>query len=110
MILLYKFLKIRKIKNGIIFLQKKLENEYFNLFDKQISARGNDGVKHVIERSWFNRGSMIMVTGIRRGDDFIAKKYASTPGHQLYKIEQVLQDGALKLKTERATGEAEDDE
>ena len=51
-----------------------------------------------------------MVTGIRRGDDFIAKKYASTPGHQLYKIEQVLQDGALKLKTERATGEAEDDD
>ena len=88
----------------------KFRNEYFNLFDKQISARGNDGVKHVIERSWFNRGSMIMVTGIRRGDDFIAKKYASTPGHQLYKIEQVLQDGALKLKTERATGEAEDDE
>ena len=88
----------------------KFRNEYFNLFDKQISARGNDGVKHVIERSWFNRGSMIMVTGIRRGDDFIAKKYASTPGHQLYKIEQVLQDGALKLKTERATGEAEDDD
>lgn len=37
-ILLYKFLRIRKIKNGIIFLQKKLENEYFNLLIINISA------------------------------------------------------------------------
>ena len=38
MLILYKFLKIRKIKNGIIFLQKKLENEYFNLLIINISA------------------------------------------------------------------------
>ena len=90
-------------------VEVKFRNEYFSLFDKQISARGADGVKHVIEKSWFNRGSMILVMGIRRGDDFIPKKYASTSGHQLYKIEEILHNGSLKLRSERAVGEAEDE-
>ena len=87
----------------------KFRNEYFSLFDKQISARGEDGVKHVIEKSWFNRGSMIMVTGIRRGDEFVPKKYASTPGHQLYKINKVGPRGTLDLQVERAKGEASEE-
>jgi len=90
-------------------VEVKFRNEYFSLFDKQISVRGADGVKHVVEKSWFNRGSMIMVTGIRRGDDFIPKKYASTVGHQLYKIENITSNGSLTLKTERASGEAEEE-
>ena len=90
-------------------VEVKFRNEYFSLFDKQISAKGADGVKHVIEKSWFNRGSMILVMGIRRGDDFIPKRYASTPGHQLYKIEEILSNGSLKLRSERAIGEAEDE-
>ena len=36
---------------------------------------------------------MIIVMGIRRGDNFIAKKYASSGGHQLYKIEKVYNNG-----------------
>lgn len=90
-------------------VEVKFRNEYFSLFDKQISVRGADGVKHVVEKSWFNRGSMIMVTGIRRGDDFIPKKYASTVGHQLYKIENISSNGSLALRTERASGEAEEE-
>ena len=90
-------------------VEVKFRNEYFSLFDKQISVRGADGVKHVVEKSWFNRGSMIMVTGIRRGDDFIPKKYASTVGHQLYKIENITSNGSLTLRTERASGEAEEE-
>lgn len=82
--------------------------EYFALFDKQISVRGADGVKHVVEKSWFNRGSMIMVTGIRRGDEFIPKKYSTTPGHQLYKITSVSETGDMILQAERTKGEAED--
>lgn len=90
-------------------VEVKFRNEYFSLFDKQISVRGADGVKHVVEKSWFNRGSMIMVTGIRRGDDFIPKKYASTVGHQLYKIESISANGSLALRTDRANGEAEEE-
>ena len=87
----------------------KFRKEYFAMFDKQISERGADGVKHVVEKSWFNRGNMIVVTGIRSGDDFISKKYASTGGHQLYKIDEVLENGDLVLKDSRYQGgEAED--
>jgi DNA polymerase-3 subunit alpha len=87
----------------------KFRKEYFAMFDKQISERGADGVKHVVEKSWFNRGNMIVVTGIRSGDDFISKKYASTGGHQLYKIDEVLPNGDLVLKDSRYQGGIEED-
>ncbi len=87
----------------------KFRKEYFSLFDKQISERGEDGVKHVKEKSWFNRGSMIVVQGMRSGDVFIAKKYASSAGHQLYKIDQINKDGTVILRNERYKGEISDD-
>ena len=46
-----------------------------------------------------------MVQGIRSGDDFITKKYASSGGHQLYHILEVRDDGSLTLQTERYKGE-----
>jgi DNA polymerase-3 subunit alpha len=87
----------------------KFRKEYFSLFDKQISVRGEDGVKHVVEKSWFNRGNMIVVNGMRSGDDFISKKYASTSGHQLYRIEKINEDGTLELKDHRFQGGIEED-
>ena len=87
----------------------KFRKEYFALFDKQISARGDDGVKHIVEKSWFNRGSMIIVQGIRLDDMFVAKKYASSGGHQLYKIDEVIGD-EIKIRTTRAQGDEEEEE
>ena len=87
----------------------KFRKEYFALFDKQISARGADGVKHVVQKSWFNRGNMIVVQGIRSGDDFISKKYQSTGGHQLYRIAEIREDGSLVLEDSRPSGNAEDE-
>lgn len=83
----------------------KFRKEYFTLFDKQISARQPDGTKKIMEKSWFNRGNMIVVTGIRSGDDFISKKYASTGGHQLYRIEEIYPNGDLKLLDARYQGD-----
>lgn len=85
----------------------KFRKDYFTLFDKQISEKGADGIKHVKEKSWFNRGNMIVVQGIRQGDDFITKKYATSGGHQLYKIDSVAVNGELVLKTERYMGGTE---
>ena len=87
----------------------KLRKEMFSLYDKQISVRNADGSKTIMERSWFNRGKMIMVTGIRSGDDFVAKKYASTIGHTLYQITEILPNGELILQEERYQGELEED-
>ena len=50
---------------------------------------------------------MIVVTGMRSGDNFISKKYASTGGHQLYKIDSITDSGELVLKTERYKGDME---
>ena len=79
------------------------------MFDKQISERGADGTKHIVEKSWFNRGNMIVVSGIRNGDNFMSKKYASSGGHQLYKIDEILSNGDLVLKDARYQGGIEED-
>ena len=95
--------------NGVV--EVKFRKEYFALFDRQISERGADGKKHIVERSWFKRGNMIIVNGMRSGDNFICKKYASTVGHQLYKINEVKSNGDLILQDTRYQGGiAEEDE
>lgn len=88
----------------------KFRQEYFALFDKQTFQRNSDGTKTVIEKSWFNRGNMIIVKGIRRGDEFVAKKYANSGGHQLYHIDEVCNDGSLIIRSNRLQGEEEDGE
>jgi len=93
--------------NGVVDV--KFRKEYFALFDKRISAKGEDGKKHIIEKSWFDRGSMIIVQGIRLDDMFVSKKYASSGGHQLYKIDEVIDD-EIKIRTTRAQGDEEEEE
>ena len=87
----------------------KFRKEYYAMFDKQISERQEDGTKKVKERSWFNRGQMIVVSGMRSEDNFVAKKYASTGGHTLYRITEILPDGDIILQSERYKGEEEED-
>ena len=82
----------------------KLRKEYFSMFDKQISEKQADGTKKVIEKSWFNRGNMAVFQGMRSGNAFVAKKYASSGGHTLYKITEVLDNGDIILQTERYQG------
>ena len=80
------------------------------MFDKRISEVGADGKKHVCEKSWFNRGSMVVFQGMRSGDQFITKKYASSGGaHQLYKITEVFPNGEIALQTERYQGGIQED-
>lgn len=76
----------------------------FEAYDKQISMKGADGKKHVIEKSMFTRGNKIIVTGIRQEDSFMAKVYQRTPWHR---VEQIvgLDGNRLMIKTERADGD-----
>ena len=83
----------------------KFHKSLFALYDKQISEKSADGTKKtVMEKSWFNRGKMIMIQGFRSGDNFIPKKYASSSGHALYQINSIDTQGDLVLKTERYQG------
>lgn len=92
--------------DGVV--EVKFAKNYFPLFDKQISCKNANGVKKVIEKSWFTRGNMLVVQGIRTGDSFMSKNYASSGSHQLYKIAAIEPDGDITLSSERAQGEAED--
>ena len=79
----------------------KIFGDAFTHYDKQISERGADGHKHVIEKSWFSRGNKIIVTGIRRGDTFLAKKYKNTPYHLVELIDNINKDGYIQTEKER---------
>ena len=84
----------------------KIFGQVFANYDKQISKRGADGKKHVIEKSVFSRGNKIIVTGIRREDAFIGKKYSRTPYHLVEQIVDVDKYGFITVQAERA-GEEE---
>ena len=71
----------------------------FAQYDKQISERGADGKKHVIEKSMFSRGNKIIVVGIRDGDSFRAKKYKQTPYHLVEQIVEVYDDGTMMTRS-----------
>ena len=86
--------------DGVVIV--KIFGDVFTHYDRQISEKGADGKKHVIERSWFSRGNKIIVTGIRREDSFIAKKYSRTPYHLVELIENINSDGSIEVRGERA--------
>ena len=80
----------------------KFTREFYSMFKKQISQIQPDGTKKVVEKSWFKRGTMLMITGYRRDDQFVGKTYASTESHQLYKITEVIGED-IKLEHERVS-------
>jgi DNA polymerase-3 subunit alpha len=81
---------------------KVWKNQYAK-WDRQISRKNPDGTKTVIEKSFFARGNKIIVTGIRREDDFVPKKYKNTAYPLFEKIEEMDADGYITASTtERA--------
>ena len=73
----------------------KIFGGVFAQYDKQISERGADGKKHVIEKSMFSRGNKIIVSGVRDGDSFRAKKYSKTSWHLVEQITGVSENGQI---------------
>ena len=79
----------------------KIFGDAFTHYDRQISEKRLDGTKKVLEKSWLSRGNKIIVTGIRREDNFIAKKYKNTPHHLVELITAIDDNGYIKTQTER---------
>ena len=97
-----------KNKNSITLLTKygvvnvKIYQAQYAKFDKQISEKNPDGTKTVKEKSWFTRGTKLLVTGIRRDDTFQLKKYKNTPGEVVQLITAIdEEDGLLSLQAKR---------
>lgn len=83
----------------------KLYKGQFGFYDKQISIPDETGKKNkiVLEGSWFTRGNKLLITGYRREDQFVPKKYVdSAYRHTLQLITDIDADGNLRLQSERA--------
>lgn len=85
--------------DGVVYV--KFRPEQFAEYDKQISEKQDDGSKKILDRSWFNRGKKILLTGFRRGSEFVPKKYSHTATEMLYLIDNIDTYGNLVLKRDR---------
>ena len=100
-----------KMKNTITLLTQtgvvtvKIYKNQFALYDKQISNKDEDGIKHVLERSWFSRGTLLLVQGFRSGEQFILKKYRDSIFPVISRFESIDNDGQFMLKYEREVEE-----
>lgn len=96
-----------KIKNTVTLLtptgvvQVKVYKNQYAGFDKQISYKDAEGVKHVLEKSWFSRGTKLMVQGIRREDAFIPKKTKQSVYPIISKITGIDENGNLTLQYDK---------
>ena len=78
----------------------KIYGGVFEQYDRQLSQKGADGKKHVIQKSLFSRGNKIIVTGIRQEDGFLAKTYSRTPWHKVELITEI-NGKDIKIQHER---------
>lgn len=84
----------------------KMNDGAFAHYKAQLSAINPDGTKTVIEKSWLERGSLLICCGYRRGtDEFVTKKYkASIFPSQLMKITSI-NGSNIEIQTERYSEE-----
>lgn len=80
----------------------KMNKGHYAFYNKRISEIDSDNKKHVVEKSWLERGQMIIVSGIRMGDTFYPRVYNDTIyKHTINLIKEVKKDGTLLLQAER---------
>lgn len=81
----------------------------FGFYDKQISEKDEESDSKIVkEKSWFRRGNKLLITGYRREDQFVPKKYVdSAYRHTLQLITDIDEEGNLKLQSERVGEEDE---
>ena len=83
----------------------KMTKDQYAKFKKQISEKQEDGTKKIVEKGWFKRGTLLLFTGYRRGDQFVVKTYKLTPTHSVYKIELINEGRDMELTHERIDAE-----
>lgn len=86
--------------DGVVTV-KVWKNQYA-IWDRQIARKNPDGTKTVVEKSFFQKGNKLIITGIRRDDNFIPKKYKNTEWPLFEKIVEMSDDGfIIENQTER---------
>ena len=81
----------------------KFSKGHYAFYNKRISQVNENGKKTTIEESWLKRGNKLLISGYRRGEQFIPWIYNDTIyKHRINLIEHINEDGTLELKAERA--------
>lgn len=88
------------VNSGVVNV--KFTKEQYAFYNRQLSQKQEDGKKKVVEKGWFARGVKLMITGIRRDDMFVAKTYKNTQTHQIYRIDNISNNGQMELTHDRA--------
>lgn len=88
--------------HGIVTL--KFYGGQFSFYDKNLSMIDEEtGKKVTVEEGWFKRGSLLMVSGYRRGAQFRPKRYTnSIYQHALSKVVTIHDNGTVELQNDRA--------
>lgn len=74
----------------------------YAFYNKRISQPLEDGKKKVLEDSWLKRGNKLLISGIRRDDQFFPLVYKDTIyNHTVNLIKNITPDGKLELQFER---------
>ena len=95
------------VRHSITLLTKygvvpvKFNRDMYAMYKRQLSEVQPDGTKKIVEKGWFTRGTMLIINGFRRDDMFVAKKYAKTQGHTVYKITEINENGEITIENER---------
>lgn len=81
----------------------KFNKGQYAFYNRQISAHVNgEAKKTVLDRSWFKRGTLLLVCGYRQDDNFRAYRYKDTVYlHTVALIDKINPDGTLDLRFER---------
>lgn len=81
----------------------KFQAGQYSHYAKTISMTNEaTGKKTTVEESWFKKGTLIIVSGYRKGQIFRAKAYKdSLFNHTVMRINEVTADGQLKIQSER---------
>lgn len=72
--------------------------EHYSKYDKQISRLNQEtNKKEIIEKSWFKRGSLLVVNGYRSGDQFMARGRQGENIYPFYKVIDIDDTGLLNI-------------
>ena len=80
--------------SGVVTVKFSLD--YFAKYNRRISE-DEGGVNKVKEQGWFQKGTIVVVNGYRRGDMFVEKTYRNTKSHGLYKVTNITSDGTMTM-------------
>lgn len=83
----------------------KVWQAQFTKYDKQISQKQADGKKKILEKSWFSRGNKLLITGFRRGDNFVPKIYPRGKYEHPFELITDVKDGELITINSRSDAE-----